>query len=248
MTEDTPQVSAVSVKLPPFWAEEPEIWFDRVDSIFRLRGITTEQTKFDHVIAVLPLEFMRSARQEISNPHRDKPYEKLREALLEKFAKHPIQHLLDTIQSFTSQTDLSPSQIEDVCNSVSCNIDTLREALFVLALPHSIKGPILDKLKAGSSLKEARKTAESLLAQQPAQFSVSAVHNNKGKAGYHKGAQGASGNPNWCYMHNRYGERAYNCRQPCSYKRDRAGKGRVNALTYEQEEASGNDNPYHQGR
>ena len=47
------QVTAVSVKLPPFWPRQPGMWFVTVEAQFNLRRVTEDQTKFDHVLTAL---------------------------------------------------------------------------------------------------------------------------------------------------------------------------------------------------
>ena len=48
-TEDlanaTLELNKVSVKIPPFWIDKPEIWFDQVEAQFKISGIKTEDTK-----------------------------------------------------------------------------------------------------------------------------------------------------------------------------------------------------------
>lgn len=50
------QVGAVAIKLPNFWVKMPEGWFARAESQFRRAAITVEETKYDHVMSVLPEE------------------------------------------------------------------------------------------------------------------------------------------------------------------------------------------------
>ena len=46
-------ISAVYIKLPEFWPEDPEIWFIRVEAQLRSRAVTHDQTKIDYVVAAL---------------------------------------------------------------------------------------------------------------------------------------------------------------------------------------------------
>jgi hypothetical protein len=47
------EISSVAVRLPPFWAERPNVWFAQAEAQFTLAGISSEQTKFYYVISQL---------------------------------------------------------------------------------------------------------------------------------------------------------------------------------------------------
>lgn len=48
-----PRISAVSLKLPPFWAKQAAVWFTTVAAQFSLRKITEDQTKFEYALTAL---------------------------------------------------------------------------------------------------------------------------------------------------------------------------------------------------
>lgn len=68
MASETPLVAAVAVKLPSFWAEEPEIWFSQAESQFSLRSITEDETNYHHVIAALDQTTAKRIKDLIQNP------------------------------------------------------------------------------------------------------------------------------------------------------------------------------------
>ena len=84
MTDVNAQVaSAVAVKLPQFWKEDPKTWFCYVESTFSLRNITVSRTKYEHVLHSLPYEVVCDVKDIIAAPGNE-PYELLKKTLVSR--------------------------------------------------------------------------------------------------------------------------------------------------------------------
>ena len=79
-------VSAVTLKLLPFWPADPEIWFAQVEAQFACRRITSQRRRFDHVVSSLSPEFAVEVRDLILRPPSDDPYRALKEQLTKRTA------------------------------------------------------------------------------------------------------------------------------------------------------------------
>ena len=83
---DPPTASAVSItlKLPPFWPSDPELWFAQVEAQFSCRRITAQKSKFDHVVACLTPQFAAEVRDLLLKPPAESPYDQLKEQLTKR--------------------------------------------------------------------------------------------------------------------------------------------------------------------
>ena len=52
--DTTAAVATVSVKLPPFWPSEPEMWFAQFKATFTTRQITSKKTCFAMIASLFP--------------------------------------------------------------------------------------------------------------------------------------------------------------------------------------------------
>ena len=86
-------VSAVSIKLPPFWPADPQVWFAQVEAQFSMRHITNQRTCFDYVVAVLATEFVTEVRDLLLAPPDDEPYNALKAQLIQRTTALEQRHL-----------------------------------------------------------------------------------------------------------------------------------------------------------
>ena len=61
-------LAGVSLKLPPFWQNDPTLWFAQVEAQFQTRRITSQATKFAHIVASLPPDVAQEVRDLLIDP------------------------------------------------------------------------------------------------------------------------------------------------------------------------------------
>lgn len=79
-----PEIYKVGIRVPPFWPEEPEIWFAQVEGQFAVAGITSDATKFNYVISQLDNRFSKEVKDIIINPPTSNKYGKLKTELIKR--------------------------------------------------------------------------------------------------------------------------------------------------------------------
>lgn len=84
--EDQQSVNRVAARLPPFWEENPDIWFAQVEAQFIVAGITVDDTKFNHVIGNIDGKILSRVSNIVISPPVANKYEALKAAILIAFA------------------------------------------------------------------------------------------------------------------------------------------------------------------
>ena len=104
------QITAVQVKLPPFWPKDPQLWFAKIEAQITTRQITVSRTKFDHVVASLAPEYAAEVRDLLLNLPEDIPYEVLKTELT-KCTSASEQRRLQQLLTAEKLGNCKPSQV-----------------------------------------------------------------------------------------------------------------------------------------
>lgn len=129
-------------KLPTFWSNMPDMWFIQVEQIFAMNRITSDASKYRHVVAVLPQETMRTMSDLLRNPPQTDMYITLKEALI---ARHSLSEnkRLEELLSASEIGDRSPSALfrdmESIMGSSNIVNPDLLKRLWLRKLPEQVK-------------------------------------------------------------------------------------------------------------
>lgn len=103
------QVLAYSVKLPPFWATQPEVWFYQVETQFSLAKISSDRTKYDYIIASLPADILSVIFDVVKNPPDSNLYTNLKNKIIQRLTSSEEKRL-DVLLSNIEVGDRKPSE------------------------------------------------------------------------------------------------------------------------------------------
>ena len=146
-----------------------------MEAQFTTGGITTQKTKFDHIVASLVPEFATEVRNLILNPPRDNPYTTLKEQLVKQTAiseQQKLQQLFNTKEL----GDRKPSQLymQQLLGDKANNTDgAFMRELFLQWLPSNVH-MVLTSTPDTRSLNNLTQLADKI--EEVATPSVSSVH------------------------------------------------------------------------
>lgn len=137
---DPSNVFKVGVRVPPFWAEEPEIWFAQVEGQFSIAGITSDVTKFNYVIGHLDNQYSREIKDIIISPPATNKYDKLKTELIKRLTASKEKKIKQLLMH-EELGDRKPSQFLRHLQSLAGSTvpDDLLRTMWVTRLPHGIQ-------------------------------------------------------------------------------------------------------------
>ncbi|XP_029680763.1 uncharacterized protein LOC115246214 [Formica exsecta] len=107
--EGQEQIARLVVKAPPFWPDEPELWFAQLESQFTLGGITQDATKYFYVLTHLETRYACEIRDIVTQPSAQGKYDAVKKALTQRLTATQEQRICQLLEH-EKLGDRKPSQ------------------------------------------------------------------------------------------------------------------------------------------
>ena len=246
MPTDSETIGHVSVEAPPFWSENPTLWFSQIESQFILAKVTTDDTKYAHVVSSLTEKMATEVQDILSTPPSTDKYETLKAALIYRMSQSQTKRLQQLLHS-EELGDCTPSQLlrrlKTLANT-AISEDVLKN-IWISRLPSDVQriltvseGGLESLAKIADQLHElytsasqqissiTRSNTDELhkqIAELTKQVSELSTRNRiRSRNRYYKRSRSRSrsnaDSGDICWYHRRFGAKANHCRQPCSYQ------------------------------
>ena len=105
-----PEINRMSVKIPPFWKTNPQIWFLQVEAQFAVSGITQDNTKYNIIIANIDSSVLNDVSDLLLNPPQENKYDVLKNRLIKVNADSEEKKLKTLLQDI-ELGDQKPSNL-----------------------------------------------------------------------------------------------------------------------------------------
>ncbi|GBL97553.1 Retrovirus-related Pol polyprotein from transposon 297, partial [Araneus ventricosus] len=237
------EIARVAFKPPPLWRNNVELWFSQIESQFLISGISQEETKFHHVVAVLE-EDMSYVSDLVRCKPNDDPYTQLKNRLITQLADSEsvrLRNLLSDMQL----GDKKPSQLLHEMQDLSLGKieESVMRMLWFQRLPlttQQILSASTDKLASlalaadkiaevsgvrtcvnSVEVESARlnrleaQISELTSALQQFQSNYKRLRNASPHRRYR--TRFSSRNGSFCWYHSKFGKKAHKCVPPCDF-------------------------------
>ena len=141
-------LSAVSLKLLPFWTSNAQNWFSNVEGQFHTRGITSSITKYYYCIQSFNQELSAQFSDIVGSPPPSEPYETLKARVLRQYTLTNFQRV-EAMLNLPLSSDERPSTLVNKMLAAmppGYKPDFLFNSLFLRRLPSKIWVHLLKKV------------------------------------------------------------------------------------------------------
>ncbi|KAH7973676.1 hypothetical protein HPB49_003818 [Dermacentor silvarum] len=137
----------VSVNLPPFWTDPPEVWFAQVEVQLSLARIPQDRTHQNYVVTHLDARYANELRVILANPPTANLYEHLKNELIDRLSLSEDQKVRQLQPAELAER--KPSQLLRHMRALVGNMevpDSLLQALWLQGLPPHVHTILQDQL------------------------------------------------------------------------------------------------------
>lgn len=221
-----PIAAAVAVKLPEFWTEEPVLWFLQADATFRRCNVTTQATKFDHVVSRLPQSVLASVRSTVTSAATAEgaatAYDDLKKRLVADYDASPWRRAAKIIDH-PGLGDGRPSALMATMLALLPGDEKpgyIFRSLFMRRLPSDIREHLVSQkfeddreMAAMADVLWDARGEVTASAAMPTRMRTPPLRRRGGSPTRSSGDD----QQRLCWYHRRWGSKADRCRPPCSY-------------------------------
>lgn len=238
----------VGVRIPPFWVEEPAVWFAQIEHSFLLSGIKDDDTKFYYVTSNLENRYAAEVKDIIVAPPAKGKYEKLKTELIKRVSS-PREKQLQQLLIHEEIGDRRPSQFLRYLQHLAgaSYPEEFLKATWISRLPVNLQTAIAMRPDASlETLANMADTVHELAPPAPHIASAEATSSNakiveelakmsrqiealsfkarrNSRRGYRNEQSDSRSQSNYrkfpiCFYHFKFGEKATKCQKPCDYK------------------------------
>lgn len=139
-------IHRVQVKVPPFWKQDPALWFKQLEAHFANSNIVNDLTKFNTIVGVIESDILSTASDIVLNPPAHHLYRTIKQRLIKEFSdseEKKLRNLLNDLNiGDTKPSSLLRKMREKACGKVG---DELLKTIWLQRLPSTIQTVLFNR-------------------------------------------------------------------------------------------------------
>ncbi|XP_070167522.1 uncharacterized protein [Polyergus mexicanus] len=246
--EDT-AVNRIAVRIPPFWSDEPELWFAQLEGQLTLSNITDDGIKFAQVISRMEPEQAREVKDIITHPPAHQKYEIIKRALIQRLSVSHEQRIRQLLEHEELGGRKPSHFLRHLSTLAGTTVpDDLLRTLWLGRLPTQMQAILItrtqDKLEdvaeqadhiheVGTQMEALRQQVAALTTEMTglARRMAKDKTRNRSRGRQRKRSRSRTRDrtprqEGVCFYHRRFGSKAEKCTKPCAYKQENDGGNR----------------------
>ncbi|XP_008178670.1 uncharacterized protein LOC103307937 [Acyrthosiphon pisum] len=140
-------------KAPPFWVQNPKMWFTQLESRFVTANITDDETKFHYVVGALDADILTYVSDVLERPPVSNKYLKLKQVLTERLSESEEKKLKKLLRDL-ELGDKKPSYLLREMQQLAGNqlADDMLKNLWLQRLPLQVQAVLTTSTDSLSNL------------------------------------------------------------------------------------------------
>ena len=193
-------IEAVALKLPTFWTTCPLAWFTQTEAQFALRNLSSDDTRYFHVVAALDSQTATRALSVIASPPLTNKYEALKSFLCSAFGLLETERA-NTLLDLSGLGNRKPSELMESMLALLGDHKPcfIFKQVFFRQLPEKVCVPLANSPK--TDLRMLSLEADRILASLSPECNLSE----------------SSEVNTVCWFHRRFGSKAQRCDRTCKH-------------------------------
>ena len=214
-------INQVNIRAPEFMESAVASWFEILDAQFHLRNITTQTTKFYHIVASLPANVVQRLPPAVL---RSQNYDELRQSVISSYERSKPEMLDKLMQtrSMTGRPSVYMHEMLSIAERIGISDDIVRHK-FIQALPPSLAPVIatqkdLTPTQLGSLADELMPLLNKDMPAFQVNYAQAPSSQRRGNANTYRKTNGYKRNrPLICNPHIYWADQARSCRKWCKW-------------------------------
>ncbi|XP_065356074.1 uncharacterized protein LOC135950462 [Calliphora vicina] len=239
------EVSRVTVRVPPFWRQNPKLWFRQLESQFVTSGITSDTTKYHTLVGSIESNILNHVSHIVEAPPAENKYETLKCSLLNEFIESEEKRLRQLLENI-SVGDKKPSALlremralasgkvsEDLLKTLwiqrlpnttkailSVSNDTIDKLCLIADKIHDQSDPTINAVSVNNDerISNLENTIQEIFSNIDALSIDNHRRNRSSSRNLSRNRTRSPSEKSFCWYHHKFRYRATKCRSPCSYK------------------------------